>query len=180
MTWYNACLHRDLDICIFLVKSHAFTSSITKHINTNWATIVLRTILRPSALPITMMRSPNGNIFRVTGPRGFHRSPVNSPHKGQWRGALLFSLICTWVKGWAYNREGGDLVRHSAHYDVTVMVVTYLLTVYTVDLDLVLKVSLGVNEDYLSVPWHQHTLPWKPVFCHACFNLSGYCSHTSH
>ena len=26
--------------------------------------------------------------------RGIHRSPVNSPHKGQWRGALKFSLIC--------------------------------------------------------------------------------------
>ena len=25
--------------------------------------------------------------------RGIHRSPVNSPHKGQWRGALIFSLI---------------------------------------------------------------------------------------
>ena len=26
--------------------------------------------------------------------RGIHRSPVNSLHKGQWRGTLLFSLIC--------------------------------------------------------------------------------------
>ena len=26
--------------------------------------------------------------------RGIHRSSVNSPHKGQWRGALIFSLIC--------------------------------------------------------------------------------------
>ena len=25
---------------------------------------------------------------------GIHWSPVNSPHKGQWRGALMFSLIC--------------------------------------------------------------------------------------
>ena len=25
--------------------------------------------------------------------RGIHRSPVNTPHKGQWRGALMFSLI---------------------------------------------------------------------------------------
>ena len=25
--------------------------------------------------------------------RGIHRPPVNSPHKGQWRGALMFSLI---------------------------------------------------------------------------------------
>ena len=26
--------------------------------------------------------------------RGTHRSPVNSLHKGQWRGALMFYLIC--------------------------------------------------------------------------------------
>ena len=25
------------------------------------------------------------------------RSPVNSPHKGQWRGTLMFSLICAWI-----------------------------------------------------------------------------------
>ena len=53
--------------------------------------------------------------------RGFHRSPVNSPHKGQWRGALMFSLICVWINGWVNNREAGDLRRYRAHYDVTVM-----------------------------------------------------------
>ena len=26
-----------------------------------------------------------------------HRSPMNSPHKGQWRRALMFSLICAWI-----------------------------------------------------------------------------------
>ena len=53
--------------------------------------------------------------------RGIHRSPVNSPHKGQWRGALMFSLICVWINGWVNNREAGDLRRYRAHYDVTVM-----------------------------------------------------------
>ena len=47
-----------------------------------------------------IMTSSNGNIFRVTGPfvGGIHRSPMDSPHKGQWRGALMFSLIRTWKK----------------------------------------------------------------------------------
>ena len=27
------------------------------------------------------------------------------PHKGQWRGALMFSLICAWTKGEANSRE---------------------------------------------------------------------------
>ena len=53
--------------------------------------------------------------------RGIHRSPVNSPHKGQWREALIFSLIGAWINGWVNNREAGDLRRHRAHYDVIVM-----------------------------------------------------------
>ena len=53
--------------------------------------------------------------------RGIHRSPLNSLHKGQWRGALTFSLICVWINGWVNNREAGDLRCHRAHYDVTVM-----------------------------------------------------------
>ena len=53
--------------------------------------------------------------------RGIHRSPVNSPQKGQWRGALMFSLICVWINDWVNNREAGDLRRNQAHYDVIVM-----------------------------------------------------------
>ena len=48
-------------------------------------------------------------------------SPANSPHKGQWRGALMFSLICAWINGWVNHRDAGDLRRHRADYDVTVM-----------------------------------------------------------
>ena len=47
--------------------------------------------------------------------------PVNSPHKGQWRGALMFSLICAWINDWVNNREAGDLRRYTGHYDVNVM-----------------------------------------------------------
>ena len=53
--------------------------------------------------------------------RGIHRSPVNSPHKGQRRGALMFSLICVWINDWVNNREADDLRRYRAHYDVIVM-----------------------------------------------------------
>ena len=54
--------------------------------------------------------------------RGNRRSPVNFPHKGQRRGALMFSLICAWTNGWANNRDVGDLRHHRAPYGVTVMV----------------------------------------------------------
>ena len=52
--------------------------------------------------------------------RGIHRSPLNTPHKGQWRDAMMFSLICARINGWVNNRELGDLRRHGTHYDVIV------------------------------------------------------------
>ena len=78
--------------------------------------------------------------------RGIHRSPVNSPHKGQWRGALMFSLISAWINRWVNNRVAGDLRRHPAHYDVIVMEtmanINQVKTVYI------------VSEMYCSMLWH--------------------------
>ena len=53
--------------------------------------------------------------------RAIRRLPVNSPHKGQWRGALMFYLIFAWKNGWVNNREAGDLRRHHAHYNIIAM-----------------------------------------------------------
>ena len=53
--------------------------------------------------------------------RGIHRSPVNSTHIGQWRGALMFSLICARINGWVNTGEAGDLRRYRVHCDVIVM-----------------------------------------------------------
>ena len=53
--------------------------------------------------------------------RGIHRSPVNSTHKGQWGGALMLSLPCARINGWANSGDAGDLRRDHAHYDVIVM-----------------------------------------------------------
>ena len=69
-----------------------------------------------------MMTSSNWNISRVTGPlcrefTGHH----NPPHKGQWRGGLVFSLICARANNWANDRDAGHLRRQRAHYDVIVM-----------------------------------------------------------
>ena len=61
-----------------------------------------------------MMTSSNGIIFRVTDPL----------HRGQWRGDLMFPLICALnkrINGWVNNREAGDLRRHRTHYDAIVM-----------------------------------------------------------
>ena len=53
--------------------------------------------------------------------RGIHQSPENSPHKRQWLGALMFSMIYAWTNSWANHRDTGDLRRNLAHYQLTVM-----------------------------------------------------------
>ena len=50
-------------------------------------------------------------------------SPVTGefPTQSQWRGALMFSMICAWINGWLNNRDAGDLGRKRGHYYVIVM-----------------------------------------------------------
>ena len=67
---------------------------------------------------------------------GIHRSPVNSPHKSQWRGVLMLTSICARINGWVNNCEAGDLRRNHAHYDVIVralldVVVDFITLVWT-------------------------------------------------
>ena len=65
----------------------------------------------------------NGNMSGLLAfCAGIHRSTVNSPHKGQWRGALVFSVICAWINGRVNNREAGDMRPYRPHYGVIVMV----------------------------------------------------------
>ena len=71
---------------------------------------------------VIMMTSSNETFSALLAiVQGIHWSLVNSPHKGQWRGTLMFTLICVWINGWVSNHEAGDLRCHCAHYDVTVM-----------------------------------------------------------
>ena len=49
--------------------------------------------------------------------RGIHRSPVNSPHKGQWRGAVLFDpglnkQLSKQLWGWWFETLSCSLWRH--------------------------------------------------------------------
>ena len=91
-----------------------------------WSRFAIRQVLLNTLRPMDpcqlMMTSSNGNIYHVTGLlSGDAPYPVDSLHKMQWRGALMFSLICAWINGLANNRDGGHLGRQRAHYDVTVM-----------------------------------------------------------
>ena len=80
--------------------------------------------------------------------RGIHRSPVNSPHKGQWRSALTFSLICAWTHAWVNNSEAGDFGRRRAHYDVILM---YLDVVMKVSCRITIKTYM--NDKSLYIVW---------------------------
>ena len=84
-----------------------------------------------------------------------HRLPVNSPRKGQWRGALMFSLICAWINRWVHNREPGDLRRHRAHYDVVVMH-------YFED---IIRIASGTNDPMLPL---QHAIARSYDFLNRC------------
>ena len=116
--------HGFLDFDIRLTRNQ--TQPISPSIN-NTATTT--NVMEMSAIALcallegNMMTSSNGNMFRVTGPfaRGIHRSPVNSPHKGQWRGALMVFFYLHLNKGSVNHQDAGDLRRHRIHSDVTVM-----------------------------------------------------------
>ena len=110
----------------YLITEHDHitqTMSIIYPCTTEVATEVATTIgpdAEVSDRCLIIMTSSNGNIFRVTG-HLCGLSPVNSQHKGQWRGALIFSLIWVWINGWINTRDAGDLRRYHSHYDVIVM-----------------------------------------------------------
>ena len=78
-----------------------------------------------------MMTSSKGNIFRVSGPLcgDFTR------HRIIPRGALMFTLICTWINAWVNNREADDLRRHRPHYNVAVMSRHFKQYIFLVDND---------------------------------------------
>ena len=86
--------------------------------------------------------------------RGIHRSPVNSPHKGQWRGALMFTLICARIKGWVNNCKAGDLRRNHAHYDVIVM---GMKNMATVPCSTILFIIMIFGKNIQALKWYHET-----------------------
>ena len=70
----------------------------------------------------SMMSSSNGDIYRVTGRLcgefPGHRCITHTKASDAELWYILWSA--PWKKGWANNREAGDLIRHHAHYDVIV------------------------------------------------------------
>ena len=127
--WYLRC---GVNICDPVKKWYPVTGGwILKENNTSW---LHHNLEMPSVFTSLFMRGIHWFSFSHDAVikwkhfprywpfvRGIHRSPVNFPHKGQWRGALMFSLICVLIDGWVNNREAGGLRRYRGLYDVTVM-----------------------------------------------------------
>ena len=79
---------------------------------------------------------------------GIHRSP----HKDQWRGALMLSLICAWINNsWVNNREAGDLRCHWAHYDI-------VMCQRKIESDFREKMSISLNEIWVNLQNSTHLL----------------------
>ena len=85
--------------------------------------------------------------------RGIHRWPVNSPHNGQLRGALMFSLICAWINGELNTGGAGDSKLHRAKHDVTVMECDVWHTIYH-------KFALYVIKCYIGQRYTRSWLHW--------------------
>ena len=79
-----------------------------------------------------MMTSSNGNIFRVTGHLcgEFTGSRWIPRTKASDAELWCFSSICVPINDWVNKREAGDLICYRTHYDVIVMNVTHLATVF--------------------------------------------------
>ena len=100
-----------------------------------WAPILHVSTVHPRIVPTGVLSFQDHVIKWKRFPRywpfvrGIHRSLVKSPHKGQWRGALMFSLICAWMNGWVNNREAGDLRPHRTYHGVIVMCFDYIISI---------------------------------------------------
>ena len=118
---------------------------------------------RPSAAFLTELLVSNANTRAISQPSWWRHQmetfcalltryegypPVDSPHKGQCRGGMIFCLICAWTNDWVNNRDAGDLRRHRADWYVTVVLV----------LDLIMPEWIHPDFTHLSGPvvWTEH------------------------
>ena len=100
--------------------------------------------------------------------RGIHRSPVNSPHKGQWRRALMFSVICAFNKRlskqwwhWWFERPSRLLWRHCNMKQITYHIINIPLIVMTA------RVQFPTRIHELPF-WHcNDNIIWLQWYCYA-------------
>ena len=136
---------KSLMFCLPMILPKLLTLTTTNHCFHPSAFLFRRRYLYFSPRPCTAHRSCN-MAYAISSYWSFHddvikwkyfprnwpfvrwipRSAVNSPHKGQWRGALMFFFICARINGWVNNCEAGDLRRLRPHYNITVIFVRFV------------------------------------------------------
>ena len=81
-----------------------------------WTTIAHNTVMAPCNVMAVIKWKHFPHYWPFV--RGIHRSPVNSPHKGQWGGALMFFYLRLnkWLSkqlwGWWFETPSCSLWRH--------------------------------------------------------------------
>ena len=123
--WIRDCIpYKTMDVFTYPCLNLSFCF-LTRRVHTPKTILITHPHLQTTWF-ITLGRRHDVAIRRKHFPccwpfvRGIHRSPVDSPHKDQWREALMSSLICVWTNDWANNRDRDNFRRHQAHYDLTV------------------------------------------------------------
>ena len=96
------------------VQSFVIGSQLISYLNMTFSSFLCLSIIWTYDEVIKWKHFPHYKPFVW----GIHRSPTNSPHKAQWRRALMFSLNCAWTNNWANNGEGQwfEMPLHSLWY----------------------------------------------------------------
>ena len=126
-TWTNV----DLDICHLMASlghNELMLSQYLKKINNETRLCTTRGFMLSSGMNFTQQSNPchisnyHDDVIKWKHfPRYWPFVGEFTGDKGQWRGTLMFSLMCARINGWVNNGEAGDLRRHRAHCDVIVM-----------------------------------------------------------
>ena len=121
---YSISIKDILMVCLFSYRSKAL-----KNNNEIYLVRLIPLVRYRCQAPTTISRTDNfdkafhGDVIKWKHfprhwllVRGIHRWPVNSPHRGQWHGALMFSLICERLSkqswGWWFETPSHSLWRH--------------------------------------------------------------------
>ena len=126
----NAFCYISLSIFIFLsivyITTECNGQGFTTHQTRSTTKLLAFRVEPPTWLQVTSIGLRQDDVIKWKhfprywpSVRGIHWSPVNSPHKGQWRRALVFSLICAlnkWLSkhswGWWFETPSCSLIRH--------------------------------------------------------------------
>ena len=146
-----------------LLKIQGFSWS--NGLPTNWRQVITSTYADPlTHICVTQMGKHDDVIKWKRFPRywpsvrGIHRSPVNSPHKGQWRGAFFFydlrlnKQLSKQSCNWWFETPSRSLWRHCNVY-IFLNNFTVFLTNYIHSRCFLVCCVAVINSQY---SWHWH------------------------